>query len=192
MNMKRMILGGVLTAATFAFLMGAVIDLGSLVSFGGTLTGNVVANANVLSTCYIGLSNTVVTFTPLAPTQNTLTTSNAVTVFDNGGNAASTILISGGTGNALNAQTGTGNWIGVSANNANTIYITNTVFSSSSATNYWAATAITPSLASTSITLPAPTIGTPNTVVTVWLGMGIPPAQHPDTYTANIVLETTC
>jgi len=187
-----MILGGVLTAATFAFLMGAVLDLGSLVSFGGTLTGNVVANANVLSTCYIGLSNTVVTFTPLSPTQNTLTTSNAITVFDNGGNAASTIMISGGTGNALNSQTGTGNWIGVSSNNANTIYITNTVYSNSAATNYWAGSAITPSLSSTGYTLTAPTIQTPNTVFTIYLGMGIPPAQHPDTYTTNIVLETSC
>jgi hypothetical protein len=191
MQLKRTILGGVLVVATMAFLLGAAMDLGGLISYGGTLTGNVIANVVVSSTCYISLSNTLITFT-LSPTQNTMTLTNVITDSDVGGNAQATILISGGTGNTLNAQTGTGNWIGTTSGDANTIYITNTVYGTSTSTAYGSGTAITSVLTSTGSTVAAPTTGSPTQSTTLFLGMAVPAAQNADTYTTNIVLENSC
>lgn len=191
MKVENTIMKGVLVIATMAFLLGAVLDLGTLVSFGGTLTSNVIANVVVQSTCYISISNSLITFT-LGPTQNTITLPNVITDTDSGGNAAATILISGGTGNALNAQTGTGNWIGTTSGDANTIYITNTVYGTSTGTAYGAGTAVTSILTSTGQTIPAPTQGSPTQSTTLYFGMAVPAAQHADTYTTNIVLENSC
>ena len=190
-QLKRMILGGVLTVATLVFFLGAMVGLGSLVSFGGAATTNVVANVIVSSVCYISLSNSVVLWT-LGPSQNSITTSNAITDTDQGGNAPANILISGGTGNALNAQTGTGNWIGTTAGDTNTIAISNTVYSNAGATLYGAGTAVTSSLALTGYTIAAPTQGSPTQATTIYLGMAVPPGQHADTYTTNIVIENSC
>jgi hypothetical protein len=186
-QLKKTILGGVLAVATLALLLGAVADVGSLISFGGTLTSNVVANVIVQKACYISLSNTVVNFGSIPAGSNGIT-SNAITDNDLGGDAVATILIAGGTGGSTFWYQ-TGNWLGTSA--ANTIGVANTLYSGSSQVTY-TGTAVTNTLTSTGLTVAAPTQSSPSASTTVYLGMGIPGGTLADTYTTNIVIENSC
>lgn len=176
-----------------AFLFGAALDLGSIITLAATTaSANVIATVAVSSTCYISLSNTVITFIPLSPTANTITTMNAITDTDLGGNVQTSILIAGGTA-AFGMLYGSGNWIGTAYNpDTNTIGITNTVYGASSSVLYGSGTRITNSLTPTGYTIPTPTQASPSQSTTVYLGMGIPPVTAADTYTTNIVLENSC
>jgi hypothetical protein len=194
MMTKNTILKGVLTIATLAFLLGAVMDLGTMVSFGGSLTSNIVANANVLPTCFISLSPSTITFTAMSPTQNTMTTSNAVTDNDVGGNAAASILVAGGTG-TYSGSWSSATWVGTTAGDANTIGITNTVYLGATEqyyTAFQATNSITNTLSSTIGTVAAPNTLATTTNVVLYFGMAIPAAQHADTYTTNILIENSC
>lgn len=191
MDLKRMILGGVLSAATLAFIFTALVALGSLVSFGGTLTSNVVGTTTVLKVCYISLSNTAVLFgggSGMAP-GSAIPTQNVITDSDPGGNAQATVLIAAGTGNALGYYSNA-IWLGTSS--ANQIGISNTVYSASLNTAWNSATALSTTLSSTGITITAPSIGTPTTSASVFLGMNVPSGTPADTYTTNIVIENSC
>lgn len=187
MDFKRMILGGVLSVATLAFLLGAVVELGSVVSFGGTTANTVSGTVSVSSVCAIStVSNTAVNFGSLFP-GNTISTQNGILLTDSGGNFASNILIGGGLGTSSPYN---GIWLGTSV--ANQVGIANTVWAPSLNTVYGSATRVTNTLVDTRIVLTAPTIANPSTTNSIFLGMGVPSGTPPDTYTTNIVLETTC
>ena len=188
MDLKRMILGGMLTMATVAFLFGALLNLGGLISFGAYTTTNTIGGiVGVQAVCAITtVSNTAVNFGSLAPGTN-VGTQNVVTLTDSGGNTASNILIAGGLG-SLSPYNGI--WLGTSV--ANQIGISNTVWSATLNTAYGSATKVTNALVITPILLTAPSQANPSTSNTVFLGMGVPSGTAADTYTTNIVLETTC
>ena len=192
MLQRRGFLEGLLIAATLAVVLGAALGIGGLVTPATIVTSNVIMNVVVTSTCFISLSNSLITFTPLAPSSNTITTSNLITVSDNGGNSAATLLIAGGTWGA-GTWYGSGNWIGTVENpDTNTIGITNTVYGSSSSMYYGAGFPITNTLTSTGFTILAPTQANPLQSTNIYFGMGIPPGAAADTYTTNIILENSC
>ena len=183
-----MILGGLLSFATLAFLLGAVVELGSVVSFSATTTNTIGGTVGVPQVCAIStVSNTAINFgSNLAPNQN-VATQNGILLTDSGGNFASNILVGGGMGSSSPYN---GIWLGTSV--ANQIGIANTVWATTLNTAYGSATRLTNTLTDTHIVLTAPTIANPSTTNSIFLGMGVPSGTPADTYTTNIVLETTC
>ncbi|MDE1865013.1 MAG: hypothetical protein KGH94_00010 [Candidatus Micrarchaeota archaeon] len=183
----RIVIGGLLTMATLAFLLGAVMELGSVVSFAGTTSNTVSGTVGVQKVCAIStVSATAINFGSIFPGGN-VNTANALTITDSGGNAASNILVEGGLGNLLGSNNDI--WVGTSA--SNTIYISNTLWSAASQGSY-TGTALTNALVDTAVVLPAPTQASPSKSNTIYFGMGVPSGTPADTYTTNIIVETTC
>ncbi|MDE1865012.1 MAG: hypothetical protein KGH94_00005, partial [Candidatus Micrarchaeota archaeon] len=135
------------------------------------------------SACYISISNTVVDFGQINSGSN-VPTANTVTVTDNGGSAAANILVAGGLGSTSPFN---GIWLGTSS--ANQIGIANTLWSAASQGSY-SGTAVTNTPVDTMILIPNPGGGTASN--TIYFGMGIPGGTPADTYTTNIIVESTC
>jgi hypothetical protein len=187
MDLKRMVLGGFLSAATIVFVLGMLMGVGSVLSFGGTTTNTLQANVQVQKVCAItSVNNALINFVAIAPGGND-NTANGVTITDSGGNFASNILVAGGVGNYISP--GNNIWIGSSA--SNTIGISNTLWNPSSVGTY-SGNALSNTLTDTKVVLPAPTQASPSTTNVIYFGMGVPSGTPADTYTTNIILETTC
>ena len=159
--------------AAFAFMV--VISAFALSGFSSAATTtvaapNVVASMTVLSTCEISLSNSVITLPATAP-GSFAHTDNGVVTDSNPGNMAGNVVIYGG------------NWIGTSS--ANTFYVTNTVWNPSSSSSL-----IGNQLTSSPFTslLQIPAAGSS----TIYFGANVPSGQAADTYSQNIVIETSC
>ena len=159
--------------AAFAFMV--VISAFALSGFSSAATTtvaapNVVASMTVLSTCEISLSNSVITLPATAP-GSFAPTDNGVVTDSNPGNMAGNVVIYGG------------NWIGTSS--ANTFYVTNTVWNPSSSSSL-----IGNQLTSSPFTslLQIPAAGSS----TIYFGANVPSGQAADTYSQNIVIETSC
>lgn len=150
-----------------------------------TIVQGLVEPAAVADSCYISLSNTLVSFGSINPGANVPTT-NAIQDTDSGGNSAATIFIAGGVGNSATWY-GNAIWLGTSG--SNTIGISNTLYSASSQASY-TGTQVTNAITSTGITIPNPAGGSSSNVI--FLGMAVPGGTPSDVYTANIVIENSC
>jgi len=162
-----------------------ILGIGSgCTSNSGFASNTITGQVTVPGTCFISsVSNTLINFGSLAPGSNTLT-SNAITVTDSAGNKPEGIVIFGGNGIIPEPF-----WVGTSA--GNTIGISNTVWSTSYNAGWSGTATITNTVSGNTIVLAAPTIGT-STSNTLYLGMKVPAGTAADTYTTNIVLETSC
>lgn len=136
-------------------------------------------------TCFITLSNSVVTFA-VGANSNT-PTQNVITDTDSGGSAATTILIAGGIGDATSWYN---NGIWVDTTKTNTIGVTNTVWAPTLNTAWSSGTALTNTITSTGLVIPNPSGGSASN--TLYLGMGVPAGVPPTIYTTNIVIENSC
>jgi hypothetical protein len=196
MQVREMFLGGMLTMGIAALLLVAVINLGGIVSFGTTTYyGNTIANVVVAPICFIsGASNTAITFNVGIPGTNEPTW-NVTTLSDSNGNNAGSITIQAGVGNALNTLDGNAVWIGLSSSAHSIQVVSNTVYSLSYATSFAGASTIGNFLSGGAVTggvVPAPTQTVPSTSNTIYIGMRLPAGTPADTYTTNIILETSC
>ncbi|MGC8680012.1 MAG: hypothetical protein ACP5T6_01785 [Candidatus Micrarchaeia archaeon] len=137
----------------------------------------VTAYANVIGTCYISLSTNNINFNSIYASAN-VPTNVLVIDSDNGGNAAASLLISGG------------NWI-YSTNSLLQFGVTNTLWNPSSLTTYSGNT-LTSNLINTGITIPAPTQSNPNSSNNIYFGLGVPGGTPAGSYTQTIVIDNTC
>jgi hypothetical protein len=158
--------------AAFAFMV--VISAFALSGFSSAVTvtaaPNVVASMTVLSTCEISLSNSVITLPATAP-GSFAPTDNGVVTDSNPGNLAGNVVIYGG------------NWIGTGSN---TFYVTNTVWNPSSSPTQIIGNQLTSSPFTSLLQIPAAGSST------IYFGANVPSGQAADTYSQNIVIETSC
>ena len=136
----------------------------------------ITAKVDVLGTCYIALTPNVISFGSIVPSAN-VPTNVLVTDTDSGGNTAATLLVAGN------------NWA-QTANSAITFGVSNTLWDATSQTTY-VGTALSNSLTTTGITIPAPTSTTP-TSNDIYFGLGIPGGTPAGTYQQTITIENSC
>ncbi len=175
---RLILLYTLISMSALAFVM--IVSL----SVNATLyTGNVVANVVVSNTCFTSGTPSAFSF-PSLPPGSSDNTNTAVTDTDNGGNAASTLYIAGtgGSGTTLGYWTGPG---------TNTIPVGQTDWNAASQPSY-SGTALSNTLASTSITLTAPNTVNPITSANIYLGVSIPSGTAAGLYTQTIQLENSC
>jgi len=130
--------------------------------------------ANVLGACYIALSSNSISFGSVYASAN-VPTNVLVTDYDNGGNVASSLLVSGT------------NW----AYGPNSFGVSNTLWSPTSELTY-TGTALSNTLAATGITVPAPTQSSPSSSANIYFGLAVPPATPGGSYTQTITIENSC
>ncbi len=146
-----------------------------------TYTSNVIANVAVSNTCYVSTPSSV-NFGSTLPSLGYVSNV-AVTDTDNGGNAQATISVSGVGGSGVQI----GDWF----SGSNVIPVSNTLWSATPQSSY-AGTALTNSLASTSITITAPNVAVTSQSANVYFGVAIPAGAPSGTYTQNVLFQNSC
>ncbi|MCL5429956.1 MAG: hypothetical protein M1504_00580 [Candidatus Marsarchaeota archaeon] len=143
-----------------------------------TSSGNVVANVVVGSVCYMGVSNTAITFENLNPNSIgalAAPTANLIVVSDNGGNAAYNIIVSGGN----------------MVFDSNSFFVDNTLWNPISA-GAGVGNGLTLTAVTTNIIIAAPTESTPTTSNNIYFGLEVPAGTPQGIYTNTITLGNTC
>jgi hypothetical protein len=136
-----------------------------------SLTTNSVFTINVLSDCFISLSNSLISFGSLNPGSNTPYVSNEVSDTDVNGNTNANIIVEGG------------NWIGTTQ-----FTVTNTTWAASNVV-FTSGTQLTNTFVDTHIIMPyPPTSSTAN----IFFGVAVPPGEPSGTFTQNIIIENLC
>jgi len=135
---------------------------------------NAILSANVQGVCYISLNTNTINFGTVFASAN-VPTQFGVTDYDNGGNVAANILVSGN------------NWVGPTT----TFGVGNTLWNPTSSTSY-IGNALTTGPADTHIVIPAPTQNTPSTSNRIYFGLAVPGGAPSGTYTQNIIIENSC
>ncbi|MGC8687672.1 MAG: hypothetical protein ACP5RM_03165 [Candidatus Micrarchaeia archaeon] len=130
--------------------------------------------ANVVGTCYISLSTNSISFGNVYASAN-VPTNVLVTDYDNNGNVAATLMVSGT------------NWQGATT----TFGVSNTLWSAASQSSY-TGNALTSTLTSTGITVPAPTQSSPTQSAPIYFGLAVPPGTPGGSYTQTITIENSC
>jgi len=137
----------------------------------------VTASVNVLATCFISLSPTSLNFGSIVANAN-VPTNNLVTDLDPNGNVAATIFVEGTSWNSVsNTLIGFG--------------VSNTLWNPSSLVTY-SGNALTNTLTSTGITIPAPTQANPTTNSPIYFGLGVPGGTPAGSYSQTITIENSC
>ncbi len=142
---------------------------------GSANTFSVTATLTVSGSCYVSVSNSVISFGNINPGSNTPDTSNLVVVQDNGGNVNANILVEGSS------------W----TSGANNFFVANTVWDSSNVA-YTSGTSLElapGNLINTNIEIPYPPTNGANNI---YFGVAVPPGEPAGVYTQNIVLENLC
>ena len=137
----------------------------------------ITAMVDVQGTCYIALSTNTISFGSIVSSAN-VPTNVLVTDTDNGGNAASTLLVGG------NDWTQT-------ASPHTTFGVSNTLWDATSQGSY-AGTALSNSLVTTGISIPAPNTLDTTTSNSIYFGLNIPGGTPAGTYSQDITIENSC
>ena len=137
----------------------------------------ITAMVDVQGTCYITLSTNTISFGSIVSSAN-VPTNVLVTDTDNGGNAASTLLVGG------NDWTQT-------ASPHTTFGVSNTLWDATSQGSY-AGTALSNSLVTTGISIAAPNTVTTTTSNSIYFGLNIPGGTPAGTYSQDITIENSC
>ena len=141
-------------------------------------TNAITAEVDVQGTCFISLSPNAISFGSIVASAN-VPTNVIVNDSDNGGNVAATLFV-GGTNWYLNGNTVLTNF-GVS----------NTLYDATSQTKY-TGNALSNSLVTTSITIPAPTPTNTITHNDIYFGLGVPGGTPAGSYEQTITIENSC
>lgn len=183
-NRKEFIVRFGLVAFAVAIALSAFAFIGDVpLSYAFTAANTVSASATVTSVCYLSsLSTTSVNFGSIAAGAN-VPTNNQITITDNGGNAAASVLVAGGLGPSSPYN---GVWTGT-----NNFGVANTLYSASTQATY-TGTAVTNTLVASGITVPQPTVAAPSQSVSIYFGLNIPGGTAAGAYTTNVILETSC
>ncbi|MEM0149762.1 MAG: hypothetical protein QXW10_02610 [Candidatus Micrarchaeaceae archaeon] len=134
----------------------------------------ITAKVAVQSTCYIALSTNAISFGSIVANAN-VPTNVIVTDTDNGGNVQANLLVAG------TSWTGPTTSFGVS----------NTLWSNAIQTSY-TGNALTSTLATTPITIPAPNTIDSSTSNSIYFGLGIPGGTPAGSYSQTITIENSC
>ena len=138
----------------------------------------ITAEVDVQGTCYISLSPNSISFGPIVASAN-VPTNVLVTDSDNGGNVAASLLVEGA------------NWY-LNGNTALTNFgVSNTLWDANSLSTY-TGTALSNTLATTSITIPAPTPTNTITSNSIYFGLGVPGGTPAGSYEQTITIENSC
>ncbi|MGC8688036.1 MAG: hypothetical protein ACP5RQ_01395 [Candidatus Micrarchaeia archaeon] len=174
MTSKRTILSIATAMLIAAIALSSVFLFEPLVT--ATATNTVTASANVVGTCYISLSSNTINFGNILPNAN-VPTNMLITDYDNGGNVAANILISGT------------NW----TYSSYSFGVSNTLWSASMQSTYTGtALTLTPTLTSTGIVIPTPTQTSTTTSNNIYFGLAIPAGTPAGVYTQTITIENSC
>ncbi|MGC8538064.1 MAG: hypothetical protein ACP5MZ_03750 [Candidatus Micrarchaeia archaeon] len=134
--------------------------------------------ANVAGYCYISLAPNSISFGSVVASSN-VPTNVLVTDSDNGGNVAANVLVEGA------------NWY-LNGNIISTSFgVSNTLWDASSQTTY-IGTALSNTLISTPITIPAPTISNSVTSNQIYFGLAVPGGTPAGSYEQTITIENSC
>ncbi len=128
----------------------------------------------VQATCYIGVSNSAISFGALNP-GSSVNTANAEFVTNPGGNSNANILVEGS------------NWV----SGGNNFFVANTLWSATSLGSYGGLPLnLAPAnFVNTNIEIPYPPTSNGNNI---YFGVAVPAGQASGTYTQNIIIENLC
>ena len=138
-----------------------------------SIVGTMNAKVAVQGTCYISLAPNAISFGSIVASAN-VPSNMLVTDTDNGGNVQATMLVEGTP------------WTGPT-----TFGVSNTLWDAASQAIY-TGNALSNSLTTTGITIPAPNSIVTSTSNTIYFGLGIPGGTPAGSYTQTITIENSC